>query len=160
MDSVRANLEQHGHPPHRYHQESFGGAPAAPRESLTPNATAPVAPVTPIPSGPVVAAPSSSSMSASAASSDKAAAVSVQFAKSGKTVQCGADDYLLDLAEEHGVEIDSSCRAGNCGSCKVKKFEGEVDMEGQQALSESDIADGYVLCCIGKALGSKLVLDA
>jgi ferredoxin len=94
------------------------------------------------------------------AGASQATAPQVNFSKSGKTFACNEGDTLLELAEANDIIIESSCRAGNCGTCKVKKLLGEVDMEGQQALSEADIADGYVLCCIGKPISSKVVLEA
>lgn len=52
----------------------------------------------------------------------------VNFAKSG--IQCNWQPYsnnLLELAEENGVNINSGCRAGSCGSCQTKLVSGEVD---------------------------------
>jgi glycine betaine catabolism B len=77
-----------------------------------------------------------------------------------KTIFATADDCILDLAEEHDIKLESSCRAGNCGTCKIRKMEGEVEMDGQQALSETDLLEGYVLACIGRAGSRRVVLEA
>ncbi|GAA6139728.1 hybrid-cluster NAD(P)-dependent oxidoreductase [Arenicella sp. 4NH20-0111] len=37
-----------------------------------------------------------------------------------------SDQSLLDFVERHGVNIQSQCRAGVCGSCKVRLLEGSV----------------------------------
>ncbi len=34
---------------------------------------------------------------------------------------------MLDFAEAHGVNIDSGCRAGNCGTCITAVQGGSVD---------------------------------
>ena len=80
--------------------------------------------------------------------------------KSGKTLTCSVDDFILDLAEANGLTLSSSCRSGTCGTCKIKKIEGDVEMDGQQALTPTDLSDGYVLACVGRACSKKVVLDA
>jgi ferredoxin-NADP reductase/Fe-S-cluster-containing hydrogenase component 2 len=54
---------------------------------------------------------------------------------------------LLDVADEAGVVIDSACRSGTCGSCRVKLVSGRVTMAVQDALTEEDKAGGYILAC-------------
>jgi ferredoxin-NADP reductase len=144
MNLVRSTLERIGYPMQRYHQESFG-APPAERPGL-PSAAA------------VAAAPAASV--APALSVPETTKVEIVFSKSAKTLYATSDDFILDLADENGVEIDSSCRAGNCGTCKVRITEGKVEMDGQQALSEADILDGYVLLCCGRATTPRVVLEA
>ncbi len=57
-----------------------------------------------------------------------AAAIEVTFVKSGKTIAWEPDaGSLLDFAEAHGVNIDSGCRAGNCGTCITAVQGGSVD---------------------------------
>lgn len=51
----------------------------------------------------------------------------VTFARSGKTAIWDAQaGVLLDLAEKNSVQIDSGCRAGNCGSCVTALRDGEI----------------------------------
>ncbi|NJM71661.1 MAG: 2Fe-2S iron-sulfur cluster binding domain-containing protein [Scytonema sp. RU_4_4] len=55
----------------------------------------------------------------------------------------------------------SSCRSGVCGTCKKRKLEGEVKMEGYdpEVLEESDRQEGYILTCISYPVG-RVVIDA
>ena len=45
------------------------------------------------------------------------------------------------------VDIENSCRAGSCGSCKVKLLRGDVDMEVDDGLEPEDRVSGYILAC-------------
>jgi len=124
----------------------------SPFESKAPAAAAPAAPApaapaaAPAPRPAPVAAPSGANGS------------QIVFAKSGKTVKCSHDDVILDVAEANGIAIESQCRAGSCGTCKTMKVEGNVQLDEQQALTDGDIADGWVLACVGHPHG-KVVLD-
>ncbi len=84
----------------------------------------------------------------------------VVFSKSGKEVDCDGEEPILNLADQEGVKIRSSCRAGVCGSCKKRKLEGEVRLEGEpEGLEESEAQEGYILTCISYPIG-KVVIDA
>lgn len=54
---------------------------------------------------------------------------------------------ILDAAEDAGVFIDNACRTGTCGACRIKLHAGDVSMANDDALTEQDKADGYVLAC-------------
>lgn len=82
----------------------------------------------------------------------------VIFARSGKEVACSEDDFILDVAERAGVELDSDCRSGNCGTCKQKLLEGDIAYDGElDALK--DIESGFILTCSARAIG-KVSIDA
>ncbi|NNC89839.1 MAG: 2Fe-2S iron-sulfur cluster binding domain-containing protein, partial [Akkermansiaceae bacterium] len=74
-------------------------------------------------------------------------ATKVTFKTSGKSVPLPAGQTVLDAAEGIGVDIDNSCRSGQCGLCKVKLLSGKVSMECDDALSEEDKAGGLILAC-------------
>ncbi len=101
--------------------------------------------VTPTPSAPTV---SSSSQT------------TIVFAKSSKEVSCDGEESILSVAEQEGVKIRSSCRSGVCGSCKKRKIQGEIRLEGEpEALEESDHQEGYILTCISFPVG-RVEIDA
>ena len=71
------------------------------------------------------------------------------------------DATILDAADEAGIFIDNACRSGTCGSCRVKLLSGDVRMPVEDALTEQDKAEGYILACqaeISGDVGSTLKL--
>ncbi len=73
--------------------------------------------------------------------------VTVHFADGGQTVSSTGQDTILEIAEGAGVEIPSACRAGMCGSCKIKLMKGQVKQNCTDGLSDEEKASGFVLGC-------------
>jgi ferredoxin-NADP reductase/mono/diheme cytochrome c family protein len=85
--------------------------------------------------------------------------VLVEFARSRKTCAIRSGQTLLEAAEEQGIGIPSSCRQGQCGTCKTKLLEGNVRMDAEEGLDPDSRAQGFILTCVGHAEGA-VKLDA
>ncbi len=81
----------------------------------------------------------------------------ITFSKSAKSISWDSSfDSLLEFAEDNGIEVESGCRSGSCGSCQTAMHSGSVDFNQQP---DFDITPGYCLMCISTPQGD-LTLDA
>ncbi|MEO3997789.1 hybrid-cluster NAD(P)-dependent oxidoreductase [Mesorhizobium sp. CAU 1732] len=130
MRAVREMLSASGFDMAHYHQESF----AAPHiEEITASLEA-------------------------AAESDQAAVLEaanpIRFAFSDVEADCIAGQTVLQTARASGVRIPAACEFGLCGTCKVKKVSGEVEMSHNGGILDHEIDDGFILACCSKPLSA------
>mgnify|MGYP006410968157 FL=1 len=126
MESLVPGLEEWGVNSDDIYYESFGPATLIKHEKTKPQA-APTKPCT------------------------------ITFSRSGKTIPWdSAFDSLLELAEDNGIDIDSGCRAGSCGSCQTAVSTGKTEYNQQP---DADVEPSHCLLCISTPKGN-ITLDA
>lgn len=172
MDCVKDALRQIAFPLGQLHTESFGagrvaqGTPVEPQDvPPRPDQTGVIVPVVVpasmagivAPAAKAAPAPSVAKPAAASAAPEVAASglaeVEVEFlGASGKKIRTNGRSNLLDLAECNGIEISYGCRTGECGTCKVLRKNGDVEMNlgecAEPGLDEGEKKEGYVLACI------------
>lgn len=127
MRAVRGMLEAAGFDMARYHQESFGAPPAEAQPPLITEA---------------------------GDASPSEAAMPIRFTDSDIAGQCVAGQTVLQAARAAGVRISAACEFGLCGTCRVRKISGEVEMNHNGGILDEEIAAGYILACCSKPLGA------
>ncbi|UWQ77118.1 pyridoxamine 5'-phosphate oxidase family protein [Leisingera sp. M658] len=77
----------------------------------------------------------------------------VRFTRSGfEQPWTPVDGTLLELAENHGLTPEFSCRAGNCGSCSTRLGAGKVTYRRAPAAAIAE--DETLICCAVPASGT------
>jgi ferredoxin-NADP reductase len=118
LQSLVPALEDWGVPDQRIHFEAFGPA-SVQRKSAAPGlATRP----------------------------DEATKLMVTFSRSGKQLPWESSaGTLLEFAEAQGINVDSGCRAGGCGTCQTTILAGEV---AYRQTPDFDPEPGTCLMCV------------
>ena len=117
----------------RYHEESFGRPFALP--VLTPLSGRPLA------------------------DGARQEAVAIRFTVSEVEAVAPSGQSVLQAARAAGVRIPTACESGLCGTCKVMKTAGEVELSHNGGILDDEIAEGYILACCSRPL-SALEIEA
>jgi ferredoxin-NADP reductase len=79
--------------------------------------------------------------------------------RSGITTAVPPDKSILEIVEQAGLSVLSSCRIGTCGTCEQEVIEGDLDHR-DSVLSEEDREAGeYMMICVSRCRSERLVLD-
>jgi ring-1,2-phenylacetyl-CoA epoxidase subunit PaaE len=134
MSAVRESLLELDVDPARIHSEHF----ASSRDSASP-AAAPVESALPVRKGAHVT-------------------VVMDGRRRSFSVNDGATT-VLEAAEQAGLDLPYSCRAGVCSTCRARVTHGHVTMKVNYALEPPEVQAGYVLCCQALPASTELELN-
>ena len=79
-------------------------------------------------------------------------AFNITLRPSGLQFEAAEDRTILAAAEKAGVALAYGCHGGDCGTCKGKLLEGNVERSGDDrlVLTDAEHAAGWVLLCMVK----------
>jgi ferredoxin len=73
--------------------------------------------------------------------------VTIQLDRRTTTVRYRDGETLLQTARLAGLNAPSSCETGSCGTCMARLTDGSARMINNDALTEEEVAEGWVLTC-------------
>ncbi|MGD8710900.1 MAG: hybrid-cluster NAD(P)-dependent oxidoreductase [Ectothiorhodospiraceae bacterium] len=124
MRAIRDVLRANGFPMEHYHQESFAATPAD-----------------------NVVEAEEMSRQAKIEEEDQELGYNVEFATTGMSVRSVPEETVHAVASRGGIFIPKACGMGICGTCKVMKKSGEVEMSHNGGITDEDVEAGYILSC-------------
>ena len=83
----------------------------------------------------------------------------VELAMTGVTVTVQPGRSILEVAEEAGALVLSSCREGTCGTCETVVLEGSVDHRDSILTPDEQSANDVMYVCVSRSACPRLVLD-
>ncbi|MFZ6049832.1 PDR/VanB family oxidoreductase [Pseudomonas sp. CR3202] len=81
----------------------------------------------------------------------------VELARSGRQLEVGADESLLEALEAAGVDVPNLCRGGVCGQCQTPWLKGDV--EHRDHFLNADERATSLMPCVSRGCGSPILLD-
>lgn len=75
------------------------------------------------------------------------------------TVAYRAGDTVLETARRGGLSPPFSCEAGNCATCMAHLDAGSVTMRANDALTEEDLDEGWILTCQSIPTSAEIVVN-
>ncbi|HEX6222785.1 MAG TPA: ferredoxin--NADP reductase [Chryseolinea sp.] len=89
----------------------------------------------------------------------KAREVTIRYDGQEYKVLVPANKAILETALDQGIDLPYSCQSGLCTACRGKALSGQVKLDEEEGLSQSERAEGYVLTCVGHPLTDDVVIE-
>ena len=89
----------------------------------------------------------------------RAGAFEVELARSGLSLTIPPDRSILDVVEEAGAGVLSSCAEGTCGTCETGVLEGLPDHRDSVLTEEERRAGDRMMICVSRSCSARLVLN-
>jgi len=85
--------------------------------------------------------------------------VRISLANSDRSFSVAPGQSVLDAAIGAGLNLPHSCKGGNCGSCRARLLQGEIEYPNGRplGLADAEVAEGFILLCQARARGDLCV---
>lgn len=97
--------------------------------------------------------------SASVTALESDAEFNVKLARSGRVIPIPAACTVAQALLDAGVELNTSCEQGVCGTCLTRVIEGEPDHRDMYLSPDEQARNDCFLPCCSRSLSPRLVLD-
>ena len=111
----------------------------------------------PAPASPVVITGAGTSGTAANAAADNPVGFQVRLTSTGALYDVPNDKSIVEVLREQGIDVETSCESGLCGTCRTRYLEGEP--EHHDYVLDDDERDEYVMICCARSKSPFLVLD-
>ena len=81
----------------------------------------------------------------------------IRLALTGEVFTVPADRSIVEVLRENGVDIETCCEQGYCGTCMTRYLKGEP--EHRDTVLDDEDREDYVLVCCARSRTEELVLD-
>ena len=83
----------------------------------------------------------------------------VELAESGTVLRVPPDRSVLEVVEQAGVSVLSSCQEGTCGTCETVVLDGTPDHRDSVLTAEERETADVMMICVSRSRSPRLVLD-
>jgi ferredoxin-NADP reductase len=83
----------------------------------------------------------------------------VILARSGRSLTVAEGTSLLDSLRSAGVQVESSCERGTCGTCEVKVLEGTPLHQDLFLNPNERQSNRAMMACVSRAISERIVVD-
>lgn len=81
----------------------------------------------------------------------------VEIKSTGRLIPVDKQETILVALRAAGIELESSCEAGTCGTCMTRYLSGEPDH--QDFVLSADEQAEYIMPCVSRCKSARLVID-
>ncbi|PSR54214.1 ferredoxin [Adhaeribacter arboris] len=85
--------------------------------------------------------------------------VTILYEGSEYVLEVPKSETILEAALNQDIDLPFSCQAGLCTACRGKCLSGKVHLDEREGLSDAEMAEGYVLTCVGHPLTNNVVIE-
>jgi ferredoxin-NADP reductase len=110
--------------------------------------------------GPVTPAPrADEDAAADTTSEDVPSTITIVIKRKPHELAYVRGETVLETARRGGLQTPYSCEAGNCATCMAKLVEGAAHMRANNALTDDEVDEGWILTCQSELSGPSAVVE-
>jgi cytochrome P450/ferredoxin-NADP reductase len=83
----------------------------------------------------------------------------VLLKRSGRKLHVPADRTLLEVLNQNGVGVMSTCAKGTCGTCEINVIEGVPEHRDSVLTALERLEGKTMMACVSRCIGPRLALD-